>query len=145
MVVYRFTVWEARLDNFQRHLSHREQTKTVRLVWECSLRVHLREWNGILQVHHGKDASSRLNSKRFCMSWEVSCSSSPTLEECVWVALFSCDDVFFFLLHCSGLSNTESGRTEIFSFFSGQLYSFGSFVCINREDTGFKSGQQKIN
>lgn len=25
-------------------------------------------------------------------------------------------------------SNTESGRTEIFSFFSGQLYSFGSFV-----------------
>lgn len=30
--------------------------------------------------------------------------------------------------HCNGLSNTESGSTEIFSFFSGQLYSFGNFV-----------------
>lgn len=28
--------------------------------------------------------------------------------------------------YCSGLSNTVSGRIEIFSFLSGQLYSFGS-------------------
>lgn len=28
--------------------------------------------------------------------------------------------------YCSGLSNTVSGRIEIFSFWSGQLYSFGS-------------------
>ncbi|KAG7270073.1 hypothetical protein CRUP_012074 [Coryphaenoides rupestris] len=34
-----------------------------------------------------------------------------------------------------GLSNTESGSTEIFSFFSGQLYSFGSFVCGEGEES----------
>lgn len=33
----------------------------------------------------------------------------------------------FSLPHCNGLSNTESGRMEIFSFFSGQLYSLGNF------------------
>lgn len=31
--------------------------------------------------------------------------------------------------YCSRLSNTVSGRIEIFSFLSGQLYSFGSLDC----------------
>lgn len=62
---------------------------------------------------------------------------------CVWVGLlaFSCDYVCFCcrLSHCSGLSNTESGRTEILSFFSGQLYSFGSLVCMKRECADFNN------
>lgn len=40
--------------------------------------------------------------------------------------------------HWSGLSNTESGSTEIFSFFSGQLYSLGSFAYVDRERAGFE-------
>lgn len=50
------------------------------------------------------------------------CSDSAEFPEmCGWER----DDIS----HWRGLSKTESGSTEIFSFFSGQLYSFGNFDC----------------
>ena len=71
----------------------------------------------------------------------------PLCVECVsaagvFVVGFSSDGVS----HCSGLSKTESGRTEIFSFFSGQLYSFGNFVCTKRKEViiGWQLDKTKV-
>lgn len=48
----------------------------------------------------------------------------------------------FSLSHCNGLSNTESGRMEIFSFFSGQLYSLGNFDWTEGGEKGEKKTRE---
>lgn len=62
-----------------------------------------------------------------CMSLVVH-SGNVFLQVCMLVCSSDLES------HCSGLSNTESGSTEIFSFFSGQLYSFGNFVYTKRKN-----------
>lgn len=116
------------------------------LVWECSKRQtcsdHRQEWNSLWLSIVGTTYLRTLTAQSFCMAREVSCSWWSTLEVCVcgcfcWYFLV----IKLSLSHCSGLSNTESGSTEIFSFFSGQLYSLGNFVYTKRNDIQSKTGK----
>lgn len=67
----------------------------------------------------------------------------PDHGDSLWKCVFLLVFLFSVSSHCSGLSNTESGSTEIFSFFSGQLYSFGNFVCTEREHMRGKQAGKK--
>lgn len=114
----------------------------VGLVWERSKRqtcsVHPLEWNGLWWFSAGTTYLHRI-----CTAQKVSWLWWSTLKVCVCVCFCWC-----FLMselsssHCSGLSNTESGSTEIFSFFSGQLYSLGSFVCTKTNHIQVPRGEQ---
>lgn len=88
-----------------------------------------------LVVHRRNNVSVRCDSSEFLRGL----GRLPLMVHSGGVCECGCYCWYFvvikYLSHCSGLSNTESGSTEIFSFFSGQLYSFGNFVYIKRKDT----------
>lgn len=95
-----------------------------------------------LAVHRGNDISAHSDSSEFRhgpggLLFMMVHSGSV----CVWLFCWYFLVIKLSLSHCSGLSNTESGSTEIFSFFSGQLYSFGSFVYTKRNDIQGKTGK----
>lgn len=130
-------IWHSR-----KHFKPQRNVETVGLVWECSNRQKclgvLQESNGLWSSTVGTTYVCTPTAQGHCMSWEVSCSWWSTLEVCVC----RCLCWYFLASHCSGLSNTESGSTEIFSFFSGQLYSFGNFVYTKRNDIQGQNRQE---